>query len=190
MQVFTKKRRDMLKKLIFALVNGVILFSLSACTGVPDKVTPVDGFELPRYLGKWYEIARYDHSFEEGLSEVTATYSMRDDGGVKVINRGFYKEENTWDEAEGKAYFVESPSIGHLKVSFFGPFYASYVIMELDKEGYQYALITGPDKDYLWILARTPSISENVRSQLLEKATVAGYDVSKLIWVEHENVKK
>ena len=190
MQVFTKKRRDMLKKLIFAFVNGVMLFSLSACTGVPDKVTPVDGFELPRYLGKWYEIARYDHSFEEGLSEVTATYSMRDDGGVKVINRGFSKEENTWDEAEGKAYFVESPSIGHLKVSFFGPFYASYVIMELDKEGYQYALITGPDKDYLWILARTPSISENVRSRLLEKATVAGYDVSKLIWVEHENVQK
>ncbi|HBI75487.1 MAG TPA: lipocalin, partial [Alteromonas macleodii] len=90
-----------------------------------------------------------------------------------------------WDEAEGKAYFVESETTGHLKVSFFGPFYASYVIMELDKEGYQYALITGPDKDYLWILARTPSISDEVRTRLLEKATSAGYDVSKLIWVEH-----
>jgi apolipoprotein D and lipocalin family protein len=147
--------------------------------------TSVEGFELPRYLGKWYEIARFDHSFEEGLSEVTATYSMRDDGGVKVINRGFSVEENAWDEAEGKAYFVESETTGHLKVSFFGPFYASYVIMELDKEGYQYALITGPDKDYLWILARTPSISDEVRTRLLEKATSAGYDVSKLIWVEH-----
>ena len=176
----------MFKKLIFAIVSGFFLTSLLGCTGVPENVTPVDEFELPRYLGKWYEIARYDHSFEEGLSEVTATYSMRDDGGVKVINRGFSKQENAWDEAEGKAYFVDTSSIGHLKVSFFGPFYASYVIMALDKEGYQYALITGPDKDYLWILARTPSIDDDVRSQLLDTASAAGYDVNKLIWVEHE----
>jgi len=175
----------MFTKFVSLVMTSVVCVSLIGCTGVPDKVAPVEGFELPRYLGKWYEIARFDHSFEEGLSEVTATYSMRDDGGVKVINRGFSKEENTWDEAEGKAYFVESETTGHLKVSFFGPFYASYVIMELDKEGYQYALITGPDKDYLWILARTPSISEEVRTGLLEKARSAGYDVSKLIWVEH-----
>ncbi|WP_394222493.1 lipocalin family protein [Alteromonas gracilis] len=175
----------MLKKIGFALFASTLFVGLSGCTGVPDKVTPVEGFELPRYLGKWYEIARFDHSFEEGLSEVTATYSMRDDGGVKVINRGFSEEDNAWDEAEGKAYFVDSATMGHLKVSFFGPFYASYVIMELDKAGYQYALITGPDKDYLWILARTPSISDEVRAQLLQKAKASGYDVSKLIWVEH-----
>lgn len=175
----------MLKKWFLAAMASALLVGLSGCTGVPDNVKPVKGFKLPKYLGQWYEIARFDHSFEEGLSEVTATYSMRDDGGVKVINRGFSKEENKWDEAEGKAYFVESETTGHLKVSFFGPFYASYVIMELDKEGYQYALITGPDKDYLWILARTPKITEEVRSQLLEKATAAGYDISKLIWVEH-----
>jgi len=175
----------MFKQLVSMIMAGMVCVGLSGCTGVPDKVVPVEGFELPRYLGKWYEIARFDHSFEEGLSEVTATYSMRDDGGVKVINRGFSVEENAWDEAEGKAYFVESETTGHLKVSFFGPFYASYVIMELDKEGYQYALRTGPDKDYLWILARTPSISDEVRTRLLEKATSAGYDVSKLIWVEH-----
>ena len=178
----------MFKKWGFAAIASVLFAGLSGCTGMPDNVEPVKGFELPRYLGKWYEIARFDHSFEEGLSEVTATYSMRNDGGVKVINRGFSKEDNSWDEAEGKAYFVESETIGHLKVSFFGPFYASYVIMELDKEGYQYALITGPDKDYLWILARTPSISDEIRTRLLEKATAAGYDVSKLIWVEHNQV--
>jgi|TARA_Y100000296_G_scaffold36685_1_gene42449 apolipoprotein D and lipocalin family protein len=175
----------MLKKWSLIAMASVLLVGLSGCTGVPENVKPVRGFELPRYLGEWYEIARFDHSFEEGLSEVTATYSMRDDGGVKVINRGYSKEDGRWDEAEGKAYFVESETTGHLKVSFFGPFYASYVIMELDKKGYQYALITGPDKDYLWILARTPTISDEVRARLLEKARTAGYDTSKLIWVEH-----
>ena len=175
----------MLKKWFLIAIASVLLVGLFGCTGVPENVKPVRGFELPRYLGEWYEIARFDHSFEEGLSEVTATYSMRDDGGVKVINRGYSKEDGRWDEAEGKAYFVESETTGHLKVSFFGPFYASYVIMELDKKGYQYALITGPDKDYLWILARTPTISDEVRARLLEKARTAGYDTSKLIWVEH-----
>ena len=176
----------MLKKWSLIAMASVLLVGLSGCTGVPENVKPVRGFELPRYLGEWYEIARFDHSFEEGLSEVTATYSMRDDGGVKVINRGYSKEDGRWDEAEGKAYFVESETTGHLKVSFFGPFYASYVIMELDQKGYQYALITGPDKDYLWILARTPTISDEVRARLLEKARAAGYDTNKLIWVEHE----
>ncbi|MEC9062321.1 MAG: lipocalin family protein, partial [Pseudomonadota bacterium] len=107
----------MFKQLVSMFMAGMVCVCLSGCTGVPDKVVPVEGFELPRYLGKWYEIARFDHSFEEGLSEVTATYSMRDDGGVKVINRGFSVEENAWDEAEGKAYFVESETTGHLKVS-------------------------------------------------------------------------
>lgn len=176
----------MLKKWFLIAMASVLLVGLSGCTGVPENVKPVKDFELPRYLGEWYEIARFDHSFEEGLSEVTATYSMRDDGGVKVINRGYSKEDGRWDEAEGKAYFVESETTGHLKVSFFGPFYASYVIMELDQKGYQYALITGPDKDYLWILARTPTISDEVRARLLEKARAAGYDTNKLIWVEHE----
>ena len=161
------------------------LATLFGCTSKPDGVEPVNNFELQPYLGKWYEIARLDHSFERGLSNVTAEYELREDGGVTVINRGYSEEEQAWEEAEGKAYFVDKDDDGYLKVSFFGPFYASYVIMELDKEGYQYALITGPDKDYLWILARTPSISDEVRTRLLEKATSAGYDVSKLIWVEH-----
>ena len=173
---------DLVKVAASVLVS--VLF-LQSCTGVPDNVEPVGNFELPRYLGKWYEIARYDHSFEEGLSDVTATYSMREDGGVKVINRGFSSEENTWDEAEGRAYFVKSPSIGHLKVSFFGPFYASYVIMDLDKDDYQYALITGPDKEYLWLLARSPELSPQIKTRLLNKAQAAGYDTDKLIWVTH-----
>ena len=176
----------MFKQLVSMIMAGMVCVGLSGCTGVPDKVVPVEGFELPRYLGKWYEIARFDHSFEEGLSEVTATYSMRDDGGVKVINRGFSVEENAWDEAEGKAYFVGDETIGHLKVSFFGPFYASYVIADLDRAEYQYSLVTGPDRSYLWILARQPTLPKSVLNELVNKAKSLGYPTDELIWVEHK----
>ncbi|KXI26865.1 lipocalin family protein [Paraglaciecola hydrolytica] len=161
------------------------IFLLSACTSIPEGIEPVDGFELPRYLGKWYEIARFDHSFERGLEQVSADYSLRDDGGVKVLNRGFNAQSQEWDEAEGKAYFVQNSDVGHLKVSFFGPFYASYVIFLLDKENYNYAVITGPDRDYLWILARTPKLSPEVQEHILQQARIAGFATDKLIWVKH-----
>ena len=157
------------------------------CTSVPEGVKPVQGFEADRYLGTWYEIARFDHSFERGLSQITANYSMRDDGGIRVLNRGYNAEEGEWNEAEGKAYFVEDEQTGHLKVSFFGPFYASYVVAELDKENYRYSLVTGPDKTYLWILARTPELPQEVLDSLLGKAKALGFDTSKLIWVEHRD---
>lgn len=115
---------------------GMVCVGLFGCIGVFDKVVLVEGFEFFCYLGKWYEIVCFDYSFEEGLSEVMVIYSMCDDGGVKVINCGFLVEENVWDEVEGKVYFVEFEMIGYLKVLFFGLFYVSYVIMELDKEGY------------------------------------------------------
>ncbi|MGB5398251.1 MAG: lipocalin family protein, partial [Gammaproteobacteria bacterium] len=129
---------------------------LTACAGIPENVKPVDNFKLANYLGKWYEIARLDHSFERGLTNVTADYSLRDDGGVKVLNRGYSVEDGAWTDAEGKAYFVEGPDQGYLKVSFFGPFYGSYIVFELDHENYQYSLVSGPDTSYLWILARDP----------------------------------
>lgn len=171
--------------------NGIIylcaisLMALTACTGVPEDVSPVGNFDAEKYAGKWYEIARLDHSFEQGLSNVTATYTLREDGGIDVVNRGFSKEEGEWDEAKGKAFFVKNNTTGHLKVSFFGPFYASYVVMALDKEEYQYALVTGPDKDYLWILAREQQLSDAVREKLLAIANQHGYDTDKLIWVSH-----
>jgi apolipoprotein D and lipocalin family protein len=105
------------------LLATILAVFLSACTGAPEGVEVVSGFDLNRYLGTWYEIARLDHSFERGLSSITATYSLRDDGGVRVINRGYNAEEGEWDEAEGKAYFVGDEDVGQLKVSFFGPFY-------------------------------------------------------------------
>ncbi len=164
----------------------LLILLVSGCVGIPENVKPVENFELDRYLGRWYEIARLDHSFERGLSRVTAVYSMRDDGGVKVINRGYSETKNRWEEAEGKAYFVRGPDIGYLKVSFFGPFYGAYVIFELDHQNYQYSLVSGPDKSYLWILARSPNISEDIRERLIAKATALGFDTDNLIYPEHD----
>jgi apolipoprotein D and lipocalin family protein len=138
-----------MKKLLIALV-----LLLTGCMGLPDNIRPVDNFEVKKYLGKWYEIARLDHSFERGLTKISAEYSLRDDGGVKVINRGYSASDNEWKQAEGKAYFVEGSDQGYLKVSFFGPFYGSYIVFELDHENYQYSLVSGPDKSYFWLLAR------------------------------------
>ena len=159
---------------------------LAACTGKPDGVVAVNGFELDRYLGKWYEIARLDHSFERGLNNISAEYILRDDGGVKVINSGFSKEDNEWQQAEGKAYFVNETDSGHLKVSFFGPFYASYVIFELDKENYQYAFVSGPDTSYLWLLSRQPELDKQIIEKFIKRSQQLGFDTSKLIFVEHD----
>ena len=134
-------------KKIFLLLSVILL---GGCVGMPETVKPVQQFELDRYLGKWYEVARLDHSFERGLNSISAEYSLRDDGGVKVINRGYSDEDGEWNEAEGKAYFVEGSDQGYLKVSFFGPFYGAYVVFELDKENYQYAFVSGPDTGYFW----------------------------------------
>ncbi len=167
------------------LINLLFIFALTGCTGVPENIKPVSDFELDRYLGKWYEIARLPHSFEEGLSNVTAQYRLRKDGGVDVLNRGYSEEEQAWDEAEGKAYFVSDENIGHLKVSFFGPFYASYVVIEVD-EDYRYAMVTGPDRDYLWLLSRTPELDEKIMSKLVDKAKSLGYAVDELIYVNQQ----
>ncbi len=159
-------------------------FILAGCVGKPDAVKPVTGFELQRYLGTWYEIARLDHPFERGLSKISAQYSLRDDGGVRVLNRGYDAAKGEWKEAEGKAYFVNNPDEAFLKVSFFGPFYGSYVVMALDKENYQYALISGPNTEYLWILSRTPTLDEATKNTLIAKAQAAGFDTGSLIFVE------
>jgi apolipoprotein D and lipocalin family protein len=170
-----------MNKLLVALV-----LLLTGCVGIPEKVKPVDHFKLEKYLGKWYEIARLDHSFERDLTRVTAEYSLRDDGGLKVVNRGYSAKENKWKEAEGKAYFVKDSDQGYLKVSFFGPFYGSYIVLELDHENYEYSLVCGPDISYLWILARSPKIKEDIKNILIAKATALGFDTNKLIYVNQD----
>jgi len=155
---------------------------LSGCLGVPASVEPVQGFDLNRYLGKWYEIARLDHSFEEGLDNVTAVYSLRDDGGVNVVNRGFLSKDDVYQEAEGRAYFVNDSDEGYLKVSFFRPFYASYVIFELDQDGYQYAFVSGPDTSFLWLLSRTPTVEQALLDHFIATSASLGFDTEELIF--------
>ncbi|MCG9751189.1 lipocalin family protein [Vibrio brasiliensis] len=171
-----------MKKLLLCIV----LLSLGGCLGVPQSVQPVSDFKLDNYLGKWYEVARLDHSFERGLSDVTAEYAMRPDGGVSVINRGYSAENKEWQQAEGKAYFVNSENEGYLKVSFFGPFYGSYVVFELEKQNYDYAFVSGPNTDYLWLLSRKPDVSPEIKAEFERLAKRYGFDVDELIYVEHK----
>nr|WP_298414664.1 lipocalin family protein [uncultured Halomonas sp.] len=171
-----------------ALAATLFVATLSAgCTGIPEGTQAVQNFDLDSYLGRWYEIARLDHSFERGLDCVTAQYSLRDDGGVKVINRGVNLEEGEPDVAEGKAYFLEDENVGRLKVSFFGPFYGGYNILELD-ENYQHVLVAGPNRDYLWILARTPTLEKDVYQRLVERAKTLDFATNELIEVEQGQV--
>ena len=172
-------------KLIEIIALLAIPFAIWACTGIPEKATPVDGFERDRYLGTWYEIARLDHSFERGLEKVSADYSLRDDGGIRVVNRGYDPTRRQWKEAVGKAYAAGDPNVGRLKVSFWGPFYSSYNIIDLDTEDYAYAMVCGPTTSYLWILARTPQMDPSLKALLIGKAEALGFATDKLIHVTH-----
>jgi len=159
---------------------------LSGCLGIPENATAVRDFELERYLGTWYEIARLDHRFERGLSQVQAEYSLRDDGGVRVVNRGFDAAKDERSVAEGKAYFIDDRTTGRLKVSFFGPFYGAYNIVDLDQEDYRYALVVGPNTKYLWILARDRQLDRAIVDRLVAKAEALGFPVDELIYPEQD----
>lgn len=167
------------------IVTGLILL-LSGCVGIPEGITPIDNFDVDRYSGKWYEIARLDHSFERGMEQVSAEYSMRDDGGVKVLNRGFDTDSQEWNEAEGKAYFVDAENVGHLKVSFFGPFYGSYIVFELDQNE-QYSFVTSSDRSYLWFLSRTKEIDDSLKQHFIDRVTALGFDTENIIFVNQKN---
>lgn len=163
---------------------SALSLTLVACKSPtpPKGVTPVSPFDANRYLGKWYEIARLDHRFERGKDHVTATYAQRNDGGISVLNRGYDPVKKQWSESDGKAYFTGNPNIAALKVSFFGPFYGGYNVIALDDD-YQYALVSGPNRDYLWILSRQPKIPDSVKQDYLTTAKRLGFAVDKLIWV-------
>lgn len=176
----------MLKKFPPTVISiMLIMLSLVGCAGIPEGIEPVRDIDIKRYLGKWYEIARLDHPFERGLSNITAEYDLRDDGGIRVINRGYNAAKQSWQEAEGRAKFVAGSDEGRLKVSFFGPFYGGYNIIALDKQNYQWVMIAGNDRSYLWILSRSPKLAPAVKQRLLDKAERLGFAVDELIYVEH-----
>jgi apolipoprotein D and lipocalin family protein len=174
--------RSLFRRLPVAVLMAGIL---AGCTvKVPEGIEPVTGFDAARYMGRWYEIARLDHSFERGMERITAEYALRPDGTVQVTNRGFVTAKGEWKEAAGKAKFVGSPDVGALKVSFFGPFYGGYNIVDLDPQ-YQHVLIAGPNRSYLWILSRTPDPPRAEVERLVAKAAALGFDTGALIYVKH-----
>ncbi|MEB6379570.1 outer membrane lipoprotein Blc [Leclercia adecarboxylata] len=168
---------------VIAVVAAAFLVVACSSPTPPRGVTVVSPFDAQRFMGTWYEIARFDHRFERGLQKVTAHYSLMSDGGIQIINRGYNPERDMWQKVTGKAYFTGASDTGALKVSFIGPFYGGYNVIALDND-YQHALVCGPDRDYLWILARTPTISDEIKQKLIDSATRQGFDVGKLIWVE------
>lgn len=178
-----------MKKILNTITLSLVILGMASCMGAPKNVTPIASFDENQYLGTWYEIARLDHSFERGLEQVTANYSLREDGGIKVVNRGFNTDTKTWKEAIGKAYFIDpsnpdNTNTGRLKVSFFGPFYGAYNIIELDKPYYNYVMICGPNLEYLWILSRTPQLPYPIKQALTSKAKALGFATDDLIYVK------
>ncbi|MCJ7935179.1 MAG: lipocalin family protein [Chryseobacterium sp.] len=162
---------------------GLLIFN-SCSVGIPKGATAVNNFDVKKYLGRWYEIARFDYRFEKNMDNVTAEYSENPDGTIKVDNKGYHYVKKEWKESVGEARFVKDKTEARLKVAFFKPFWASYNVIDIDKD-YQYALVAGSSLKYLWILSRTTTIPESIRQRFIEKAKKIGYQTDELIWVKH-----
>lgn len=165
-------------------LSFVLLSTIISCSSMPEKAQPVGQFDVNRYLGTWYEIARFDYFFEKDLDNAIAQYSLNTDGSVNVLNSGYNFKKDKWVSANGTAKFRGDKEAAALKVSFFGPFYAGYNVVAL--EDYKYAMVAGKNLDYLWILSREKTIPENVKQDFIIKAQEIGYDTSKLIWVKQD----
>ncbi|QOY52508.1 lipocalin family protein [Candidatus Sulfurimonas baltica] len=169
-----------MRQIILSILNFLLF---AGCSNHTKSLTTVDEVNLNRYLGTWYEIARFEHWFEKGCSNVTANYSLKDNGDIKVINKCM-KEDNQYKESIGTAYTTDKTN-SKLKVSFFKPFYGDYWILDLD-ENYQYALIGDPSRKYMWILARDSKIDNTTKNKVLNKASSLDFDISKLHWTVQE----
>lgn len=173
--------------LLLAAGAAAALYFLRKNKTKPSKAKPIENFDVKKYMGKWYEIARFDYRFEKHLNNVTAQYDLNSDGSVKVVNRGYNYKKKRWQEVEGKAKFVSSPKIAALKVSFFGPFYSGYNVVAID-DNYSSALVAGKNLNYLWILSRETNIPAATKEKFITIAEQIGYDTSKLIWVNHSGL--
>ena len=157
------------------------LLGATQCAPSTSSIPAVSDFQIERYTGTWYEIARLPNRFESGLDSVTANYTALPDGKIRVVNRGFKTEDAEWKEAVGKARFASDTTVGELEVSFFGPFYADYRIIRLDRD-YRWAVVTSGRKNFLWFLSRTPQLDDATVSQLTEFSDSHGFSVDELIF--------
>lgn len=168
---------------IGTFVAGSVIISCSSLS-LPKGATAISPFNKEKYLGKWHEIARLDFKYEKNLDNVTATYTLNNDGSIKVDNRGYNYIKKEWKQSIGKAKFVKGTDVARLKVSFFCPFYAAYNVIALDND-YQYALVVGNNLKYMWILSRTKTIPETIKSAYIKQARDLGYDIDALVWNKH-----
>ena len=171
-------------KHLLSIALASCLLPVLASAQKPVDNSTIKSLDLNRYLGTWYEIARFDHRFERGMEQTQATYTLQKDGTIKVLNAGM--KNGKPKQSEGLAKLTDTPAL--LRVSFFGPFYSDYRVMLLDKD-YQYALVGGGSDNYLWILSRTSLLSDDVKKTILNEAKRRGYDINKLIWVNHSKQK-
>lgn len=160
---------------------------LIACSKkmIPEKATALNNFQLEKYLGTWYEIARLDFKYEKNLKNVTASYTLKNPTTVDVLNRGYDTVKHKWKDAKGVAKFRDAKDVAALKVSFFGPFYSGYNVVAIDEE-YKYALVVGESLEYMWILSREKTIPESIKNDYLQKAKAIGYNTDDLVWVVQE----
>ena len=175
--------QPILQPLTIALVLAFLSLSLKAG---PSHVEPLSDFKLESYLGTWHEIARIENSIEEGLSNVTASYYLKKNGTIKVINKGFNDEDGEWEEAEGRAYFNSEENIAHLDVTFFWPFYVDYIVFQFEDSENGYAFVTSDSTDYLWLLAREPTVDEELIERFLKLAKKMNFNTDELIFVSQE----
>ena len=166
----------------FLLIASVFLFT--ACSSKNPPLQTVSKVDLNKYLGTWYEIARYEHFFEKDCKNVTANYSIMDENLIQVINSCVKITTNEKKEAKARAYAVDNTN-SKLKVSFFRPFYGDYWVLILDKN-YDYVVVGTPNREYLWILSRNKTITAEVKNSILEKLPSLGFDASKFIWTIQE----
>lgn len=171
--------------LVAGAVAGAVAVALSRRRNIPKGVKAVKNFNVKKYLGKWYEIARFDYRFERTLKNTTAQYTLNNDGSIKVVNEGYNYKTNKQEHATGKAKFAGKKNVAQLKVSFFGPFYAGYNVIALDDD-YNYALVTGKNRDYLWLLSRHKTMPDTVMQRYLLLAAEYGFDISNLTWVKQD----
>lgn len=162
----------------------VVLFIFTGCFTKHPHLKTVDSVNINKYLGTWYEIARYEHFFEKGCKNVTANYSLNEDNSLKVVNKCTKIDTNKKSSATGIAY-ATNKSNSKLKVSFFRPFYGDYWVLMLD-DSYKYAVVGTPSREYLWILSRTPKLDKNITKEILEKLPKLGFATNKLIWTIQE----
>lgn len=168
-----------------AVAAGIIYLLLKNRKTIPYGVTAIRPFDIEKYIGKWYEIARMDHTFENNLLNTSAEYSFNADGSIRVVNKGYNYLTHKHKTATGRAVFVDDAEEAKLKVSFFGPFYSGYNVIAIDPD-YKYALVAGKNLRYLWLLSRTRTIPPEIKEHFLATAAEAGYEINSLTWVPHD----